>query len=183
ADGDDAFVAGADAQDPAVYRAHGGAPAERWLPVRCEAVAVDASAFFCGADRTVSSFARPTGARTVLFELPPQTGNAPEDENIEAIAADAADVYFSYDRTSTRAANGLVARVSRKGGAAHVIAEGLPRLGSHIEVTADSVVTTASGNLGASEGNVVSAEGHKNETLSVLNTAPETADSVVVIAK
>ena len=183
ADGDDVFVAGTDAQGPAVYRAHVGAPAEHWLSARCEAIAVDASALFCGAGRTVSSFARNTGARTVLFELAPQTARATEDENIEAVAADAADVYFSYDRASTRAANGFVARVSRKGGEAHVIAEGLPRLGSHIEVTPDSVVTTASGNLGANQGNVVSAEGHKNERLSVINSDPTSADLIVVIAK
>ena len=183
ADGDDVFVAGTDAQGPAVYRAHVGAPAEHWLSARCEAIAVDASALFCGADRTVSSFARKTGARSVLFELAPQAARATEDENIEAIAADATDVYFSYDRASTRAANGFVARVSRKDGPTPVIAEGLPRLGSNIEVAPESIVTNASGNLGASEGNVVSAEGHKNEKLSVMNTAPTSADLVVVIAK
>ena len=181
-DGDDVFAAGTDAQGAAIIHSHGTAPAERWVGARCEAIAVDEAALYCGADRIVTSFARSSGARHVLFELAPQDGRAPENENVDAIAADATDVYFSYDRTSTRSTNGFVARVSKNGGAAHVLAEGLPRLGSHMEVTVDRIVTTASGDVGVDESDVVETPGHKNERLSVINGASSN-DELVVIAK
>ena len=181
-DGDDVFVAGTDARGPAVFHARGRGPAERWVSTRCEALAADHSALYCGADRTVAAFARPAGDRQVLFELPPQVGNAPEEENVDGIAVDATYVYFSYDRTSTRSNNGFVARVSKNGGAAHVLAEGLSRLGSHMEVTADHIVTTASGDVGAGDSAVVNAPADKNERLSIIS-APTSNDELVVIAK
>ncbi|MEO8801298.1 MAG: hypothetical protein ABI551_25625, partial [Polyangiaceae bacterium] len=140
-DGDDVFVAGNDARGPAVIRAHLGALAERWLAASCQVIAVDTQSLVCGDHSSISSYARSTATRRVLFELPPQTVAPPENENIDAIALDARNVYFSYDRTSTRAENGFIAEVSRVGGTAHVIAMGMPRLGSHMVVRAHDVVT------------------------------------------
>ncbi len=182
-DGDDVFVAGNDARGPAVIRAHLGAPSERWLATSCQVIAVDAQSLVCGEHSSISSYARSTATRRVLFELPPQTVAPPENENIDAIALDAKNVYFSYDRTSTRAENGFVAEVSRVGGSAHVIAVGMPRLGSHLVVRAHDVVTTTSGDIRAAGSGVTTVEGHKNETLTMIDTTPTSDDAIVVIPK
>lgn len=183
ADGDDVFVAGNDARGPAIVHAHLGAPSERWAEASCQVLAVDAQSLVCGEHTSISSYARATKTKRVLFALPPQTVAAPESENIEALALDATNVYFSYDRTGTRATNGFVARVSREGGAAHVIAEEMPRLGAHMVVTAHDVVTTTSGEVSAARSGVATVQGHKNQQLMVMDTTPASDDAIVVIAK
>lgn len=181
-DGDDVFIAGGDAQGAAVFHAHLGAPSQRWIAASCEAIAVDATSLVCGAQHSVSAYDRPSGTAHVLWELPPQTVSPPESESIDAIAMDAATVYFSYDRTSTRATNGFVAKVARAGGAAHVIAESLPRLGSHMEITADKIITTSSGDVSATGEGTMTVEAHKNEKLTTIDTTPTSDDRIVVIA-
>jgi uncharacterized Zn finger protein (UPF0148 family) len=182
-DGDDLFVAGKDAQGSAILHVHASLPPERWLGASCEAIAVDATSLVCGFQRSIFSYDRKGSAAHLLFELPPQTASPPESESIEAVAIDATNAYFSYDHTSTRASNGLVAKVPRAGGTAHVIAEGLPSVGSRIEVVADVVVTTTIGRTRAAGEGTMAVSAHKNETLTTLDTGPTSDDAIVVIAK
>jgi hypothetical protein len=140
--GNEIFAAGTDNNGaPLVTRTHGNV-AERWLNVECRAIAADDSSFYCADGSHIDAYDQATKTRRALFAFPPRAAMTAEDESIVAIAVDDTDVYFSYDRTSTRAKNGLVARVPKAGGAAHVIGDGLARVGTQLIVTRDAVLTT-----------------------------------------
>jgi hypothetical protein len=140
-DGDDFFAAGNDGNGPAVAHAD-DKTVERFIAARCDAIAVDRTNFYCADDARIAAYDRKTKVRHDIFAFPGRPLALTQGETIHALAIDDTDIYFSYDRTSTRTSDGLVARVAKSGGVAHVIGDGLPRLGRRMFLTSDAVITT-----------------------------------------
>lgn len=128
--GDDIFVAGADHDGNGVFRIERDGKVVRVASGLCHAIAADDAALYCGLDRSIERTDLASGETRTIFELPtpwPESKN----ETIAALAIDGDDVFFSFD--------GKVARVSKRGGIAHVVMDDLAELGPELFVTSKSI--------------------------------------------